>query len=156
MCSSKSKLRQIPKASRFTQDFQAWFRGGPLPPDSPLSVESGDAAEIASLTLPVFGEITSISPRAYVQGSMLSRFFLGDTFVTMLVAILFGVPVPVLNDLAPLSAPLTILSSGAVALYIFGVVWATRIFQLMPYWRYREPKPSAAAPQSSPAQAPSS
>jgi len=90
--------------------------------------------------------VTSQSPKALVRGNLLTRLFLLDMLVASGIAILAGLQVPIINQIATSPGPLDFNSSGAAFLYIVATVWIARVWQLWPYWRFREStRPNARA-----------
>jgi Zn-dependent protease with chaperone function len=152
-----SRVASMSKMARQTRclarELVNWHRGIPLPAGSLLSNDGKHIPAMESLGIPGFGQITSMSPRIVLRGNSLTRIFLLDTFVVVALAILFGLRVPILDQIAPPSAPADLNSSGGAILYVLATVWITRALQLWPFWRFREasPRPVPEAPSPAPA-----
>jgi Zn-dependent protease with chaperone function len=131
-------MRQIARSSiRLARDLDLWHRGlspAPAPTLVPASANSGMAE---SLTSPNFGAVTSHAPKELVQGPLLARDFLINTFLAVAAAVVFGLRFPLLDSLAPAT---TLVPTGGGTLYVLMVVWLNRAFLLLPYWRSRDAK----------------
>lgn len=152
-----SRVASMSKMARQTRclagELVNWHRGIQQPAASLLSNNGKDIPAMESLGVPGFGQVTSVSPRIVVRGNVLARMFLLDTFVVVAVAILFGLRVPILDQIAPPSAPADLNSSGGAILYVLATVWITRALQLWPFWRFREATSSRVPETASPAAA---
>jgi hypothetical protein len=151
---SMSKMAR--QTRRLANDLENWHRGIQLPAGSLLSNDGKDIPAMESLGVPGFGQVTSMSPRIVLRGNSLARIFLLYTFVVVAVAILFGLRVPILDQIAPPSAPADLNSSGGAILYVLATVWITGALQLWPFWRFRETsaRPALEAPSPAPARQP--
>ncbi len=69
---------------------------------------------------------------------------MSNTLIAVCVAVLFGLNIPILDQIAPVPAPLNLNSSAAAFLCVLMVVWLIRVLQLWPYWRFRESVSSPA------------
>jgi Zn-dependent protease with chaperone function len=150
-------MRQMAgKTAQLARDLKDWHRGNVLSPDSLLSSHEKDIAGLESFGLPGFNEVTSTSPRAVVRGNSLSRIFLVDTVIAAAIAVLFSLRAPILEQIAPGSAPPDLNSSGGAFLYVLATMWITRALHLWPYWRHREtaPAPVPHAISTAPARQP--
>ncbi len=84
-----------------------------------------------------------MSPRKAVQSrNLVAEFFL-NTLVAVGVILVFGLGFPLFTDFKPPDAPID-LNPDYSGLCVLLVVWAVRIFLLIPYWRVRE-EPDAPA-----------
>ena len=148
---SMSKMAR--QTRRLANDLENWHRGIQLPAGSLVSSNGKDIPAMESLGVPGFGQVTSASPRTVLRGNSLARIFLLYTFVVVAVAILFGLRVPILDQIAPPSAPADLNSSGGAVLYVLATVWITGALQLWPFWRSREASALPARETPSPAPA---
>ena len=144
-----SMLEMARQTRRLAADLENWHRGITSRPGSLLAVSREGITGAEALGIPGFGQVTSTSPRFAFHANYLARIFMFDLFVAVAIAILFGIRIPIFNEIAPLSAPLDLNTSGGAILYILVTIWITRSFQLWPVWRFREPTPQTV-PQATP------
>lgn len=134
-----SLLKMAVKTRSLAQDLQNWQQGSLA---STNQLFSSTARETV-LRRPPIGQVTSMSPRKAVQSrNLVAEFFL-NTLVAVGVILVFGLGFPLFTDFKPPDAPID-LNPDYSGLCVLLVVWAVRIFLLIPYWRVRE-EPDAPA-----------
>jgi len=86
--------------------------------------------------------VTGIAPKAVLRGRLLVRDFIMNSFLAVVVTLLFGLSFPWFGDPSPSngSADVNAALGGA---YVLLVVWLARALMFAPYWRARD---SAGAP----------
>jgi Zn-dependent protease with chaperone function len=144
---SMFKMRSLTR--RLVTELENWYHGMPLPPDSLLFNGQAESRTEDILGSPVFGQVTSSSPRALARGRQLFRIFLFDSFVAVGIAILFG-----MRFGSSPSSDLSLSLAGGAGFYILGTVLVARAFALWPFWRFREAAPQSQSAVPSPAAAP--
>lgn len=149
---SRSMIQMSTKTRQLAQALQKWLEGSTQPTESILPLTSTKRSATESIAEPRLGEVTSTSPKLIIHANQIGRIFLLTTLVATSIAILFGLRVPVVDEIAPITSPIGLNSSGAAFLYVLGTVWVIRALQLWPYWRFRE-SVSRSAPGVPPAPA---
>jgi Zn-dependent protease with chaperone function len=98
---------------------------------------------------PKFGTVTSQSPKSIARVSIVIRMFWLDCFAGAALTTLLGFRVGAFETNATAAN-----SNGVVFLYVILTMWITQIVLLLPFWIYREPRPSdgGASPAPVPAQ----
>lgn len=143
--SANSLRKMAAKTRSLAEDLQNWQRGSAISNRSLFSPSSHEAI----LPSPIFGQVTSLSPRVAVRGQNIYVEFLLNTLFAAGVILVFGISLPPLSDLSRPDGPID-LRTDYGGIYVLFVVWAVRIFVLLPYWRTREesdaPTPSLGAP----------
>jgi len=141
MIQMRSDTRQL------ANDLRRWHAGRPLDEDSLLK----PGAEWAGAGgTPKIGQVTSVAPRILVSGAMLTRDFLLNTFLGVVVIVLFGLGFPMIDDLfladsAPNAHP------SYAGIYVLGAIWLLRLFLLLPFFRApkeSQPPQTASVPAS--------
>jgi Zn-dependent protease with chaperone function len=120
--------------SLLAQDLESWHIGTSVRSDSPLVA---DQISVDSLSVPKFGQVTSMSPRNMVGAHHLVRDLVFNTFVALGMVFALGLFLPPLDMLAEPSGS-AYVNPVAGAVYVLVVVLLTRLFLLIPFWRARE------------------
>ena len=95
---------------------------------------------VAQMTgAPKFGQVTSVSPKSLVRAQYLMRDLVFNMFVSLGMVFALGLYLPPLDMLSEPSGS-AYLNPAAGAVYVLAVVLLTRIFLLIPFWRFRETK----------------
>jgi Zn-dependent protease with chaperone function len=141
-----SMLEMAAKTRQLADDLQNWLALRP-PASHPILVSAGSAVD--HLGVPEFGQVTSMPPRAVVRGQYLARDFFLNTFLAIGTIVLLGLGFPLVDDLFRFS-DVANPSPSYAGLYVLLVVWVSRVFVLLPYWRMRENPPINKAPSPAP------
>lgn len=138
---SANSLRDMAAKTRsLAANLQNWRQGLAT---SPATISSSTSQE-PILPGPIFGQVTSISPRDAVDGRHLyAEFFLNTMFAVGVILVL-GISFPMFSNLSRRDGPMD-LTTDYGGIYVLLVVWAGRVFLLLPYWRSPE-KPDTPAP----------
>ena len=127
---------QAYEASVLAQELQNWHRGIPMQSGSILMA----IQPVAQMTgAPKFGQVTSVSPKSLVRAQYLMRDLVFNMFVSLGMVFALGLYLPPLDMLSEPSGS-AYLNPAAGAVYVLAVVLLTRIFLLIPFWRFRETK----------------
>jgi Zn-dependent protease with chaperone function len=149
-------MRQMGRATRaLVSDLARWQQGLPAAPHSLLAKVPAASGQADSLSVPGFGQVTSIAPGRLVRGAFLARDFLLNTFIATGMAVLFGLRFPILDSISPSVDSEALRATGGGAFYVLAVVWISRAFLLWPFWRFRETSADSSAAAASPIPAPS-
>jgi Zn-dependent protease with chaperone function len=141
-----SMIEMAARTRQLADDLQNWLALRP-PATNPVLISAGSA--VPHLGVLEFGQVTSMPPRALVRGQYLIRDFFLNTFLAIGTIVLFGLGFPLVDDLFR-SSDLASPSPSYGGLYVLLVVWVTRAFVLLPYWRARENPPTNKAPSAAP------
>jgi Zn-dependent protease with chaperone function len=129
-CLSTGSLQEMGTRTRsLAADLQSWQKGLPVSDHTLFSQATHEP-----ILRPVFGQVTSASPRFAVQRQLLYVEFFLNTVVAVGVILLFGISFPLISSLSQRDSPVD-LNTDYGAIYVLSVVWAVRIFVLIPYWR---------------------
>jgi len=141
---AKSMREMALKTRHLARDLQNWHTLL-SPTSNPVPVAEESATENASV--PGFGQVTSVSPRALLRGQYLVRDFFLNTLLAVGAILLFGLGFPLVDDLFS-SSDLANPSPSYGGLYVLLVVWLARVLVLLPFRRTRENKLSGEPPQA--------
>lgn len=142
---SRSIVQMSTKSRELAEALQKWLQGSTQAPGCILPLTSTKWSAIESIAEPQLGEVTSTSPKLIIHANQIGRIFLLTTLIATSIAILFGLRVPVVDEIAPITSPIDLNLSGAAFLYVLVTVWVIRVLQLLPYWRFRESVSGSAA-----------
>jgi Zn-dependent protease with chaperone function len=130
-----SSMRGMSAKTRLlTRDLENWLNRTPAP-TNPILAMSGPTHEAAGS--PAFGQVTGMSPRTVVRGRVFARDFLLNSFVAVAVILVFGLSFPPLDGLGGSAASVDV-NAAFGGIYVLVVVWLTRAFVFIPYWRVRD------------------
>ena len=115
------------------RELQSWLQGLPLSGELLLGPVRKAEEKLSS---PSFGDVTGTSPQTVVRGQFLVRSFLLNTFIAVGAILVFGLDFPPFDDFRSPSDS-ALMSPSFSGLYVLVVVWLTRVFALLPYWRAR-------------------
>lgn len=116
---------------RLARDLQNWHAGLPASADALVNpVDSGKQ----TLAGPNISQVTSRPADSLMRGALLARDFLVNTFLAVAVIVVLGLGFPMIDDLTSSPSP-TQPHQPYGGLYVLLVVWLTRLFVFIPYWK---------------------
>jgi Zn-dependent protease with chaperone function len=141
-----SVMEMAARTRQLADDLQNWLALRP-PASNPVLLPAGSV--VHRLGVPEFGKVTSMPPRDLVRGQFLARDFYLNTFLAVGTIVVFGLRFPVIDDLVR-SFDSANPNPSYGGLYVLLVVWVSRVFVFLPYWRARENPTINNTPPASP------